>query len=243
MGKTHKESGNKKNNRKVKKDKKTKKSRPVQQPLVFAAQPQPQDTSSSSSSSSSSSTSSSESSAAQKDALVLWRGATTVAKLHRRRLQDIIEHLCPELDSIHTAELDQEALLMHIFILVRTKPTTKVVNFRAKTYKQLNEKFCTRLESFKQSQGPEIYAQLLSELNCVKVEDLPSFAKKFGWQDDFIQQASAKAKPKVLRGSARQPSITSFQQPWTSNQVSQPPIQSIGEQNPPAPNDGFVSNI
>ena len=92
---------------------------------VFYRPPMSADTSSDSSSSSSS-----DSTSDSADLKPLKRGATCLKDIPKCRLQDILSEIDDCFDPLLTAEASMWTLLQAIFILTRSRPSTKTTEFR-----------------------------------------------------------------------------------------------------------------
>ncbi len=65
----------------------------------------------------------------------LHSGATWLVKLPKVRLQQLVEAVDKQFDSVLTAEVEPQDLARVLWCLARTRPNTKVCYFRAKTHK------------------------------------------------------------------------------------------------------------
>ena len=145
-------------------------------------------------SSSSSSSSSSDSSSSHGQCKLLHRGATWVLKLPKTRLQQVVEALDSTFDSVLTAELEGPDLCRILWIFARTKPQTRVVALRAKTYKDLCERFKTAALRMKRGMGDEAGQAQIRDLFPMTPEKIQAVAAQAGFQDEWLRPAKRKAQ-------------------------------------------------
>ena len=160
----------------------------------------------SSSSSSASSPSSSSSSSHGDDEKPLHRGATILAGIPKKRIQQLLEAVSEVLGATFAAELPTEDLSRLLWLTTRAKPSTRVVNFRAKTYnKDLCTKFRRSSERVRRSLGEDGWTALINDIVQFEPgkDHFRILAQKSGFDEGWLQ-ASRKRKgsnERWIRGS------------------------------------------
>ena len=112
-----------------------------------------------------------------------------MAGIPKKRIQQLLEAVSEVLGATFTAELPTEDLSRLLWLTTRAKPSTRVVYFRAKTYKDLCTKFRRSSERVRRSLGEDGWTALINDIVQFEPgkDHFRILAHKSGFDEGWLQ--------------------------------------------------------
>ena len=97
------------------------------------------------------------------------------------------------LDSVLTADLDQESLAVLLWTVTGIKPNTRTCDLHCKNFRQAEKKIKARADRFRHTEGPALIEERVSKcLMKVSTENIKRLAYEYGFLDEYLQKTSSK---------------------------------------------------